>query len=258
MKPDAKKLLLLTGFVLLVFAAAWGWLPQQDPDAYFDFADQRVWLGIPNFGDVISNLPFALVGVVGLLKVRRWRQADPGSPLLPYAVLLSLAMIWVAFGSGYFHWFRTRESLVWDRIPMTFIFAGLLTLLIRDRVALTGAGWLYGALAVAGVVTAWGAHYGYRDLRPYIAMQFGTILMILVLAVGFKGARLPRSGLVWMLVLYGVSKFLETSDAAVFQALRQVSGHTLKHLFAALAIFAFVHGWPSGCPARPVEAAKTP
>jgi len=34
--------------------------------AYHDFADQRKFLGIPNVLDVISNLAFLLVGVLGL------------------------------------------------------------------------------------------------------------------------------------------------------------------------------------------------
>jgi hypothetical protein len=36
------------------------------PDSYHHFADQRPWLGVPRFGDVISNLPFAVIGLWGL------------------------------------------------------------------------------------------------------------------------------------------------------------------------------------------------
>lgn len=34
--------------------------------SYHNFADQRGRLGIPNFGDVVSNVGFAIVGVWGL------------------------------------------------------------------------------------------------------------------------------------------------------------------------------------------------
>jgi hypothetical protein len=34
--------------------------------AYHDFADHGAFLGIPNFFDVISNIPFLLVGIAGL------------------------------------------------------------------------------------------------------------------------------------------------------------------------------------------------
>jgi hypothetical protein len=33
---------------------------------YHDFADQRTLLGIPNFWNVVSNLPFIAVGAVGV------------------------------------------------------------------------------------------------------------------------------------------------------------------------------------------------
>jgi len=33
--------------------------------SYHNFADHRSWLRIPNFGDVVSNVPFAMAGVCG-------------------------------------------------------------------------------------------------------------------------------------------------------------------------------------------------
>ncbi len=33
---------------------------------YHEFADTRIFLGIPNFLNVISNIPFLLVGILGL------------------------------------------------------------------------------------------------------------------------------------------------------------------------------------------------
>ena len=43
----------------------------QDP-SYHQFADQRtLLLGIPNFWNVISNLPFVLVGAMGLWQFGR-------------------------------------------------------------------------------------------------------------------------------------------------------------------------------------------
>jgi len=40
-------------------------IPQ--PQAYHLFADQRGFLGISNFGDVVSNMPFGMIGIWGLL-----------------------------------------------------------------------------------------------------------------------------------------------------------------------------------------------
>ena len=41
--------------------------PISQDQAYHNFVDLRSWLGIPNTLDVLSNLPFAIVGILGLL-----------------------------------------------------------------------------------------------------------------------------------------------------------------------------------------------
>ena len=45
---------------------------------YHQFADQRALLGIPNFWNVVSNIPFIAIGAVGL---RRFRN-DPATVVL--------------------------------------------------------------------------------------------------------------------------------------------------------------------------------
>src|SRR6516225_2480418 len=44
---------------------------ESDSQTYHQFADQRELFGIPNFWNVISNLPFVAVGAVGLWKFHR-------------------------------------------------------------------------------------------------------------------------------------------------------------------------------------------
>jgi hypothetical protein len=64
---------LLAGFTIAVLAAvvlAPG-IPQ--PQSYPDFAAQRALLGIPNFGDLASNLLFAARGAWGLVFLFRPR-----------------------------------------------------------------------------------------------------------------------------------------------------------------------------------------
>src|SRR5215470_19172555 len=89
------------------------------PQSYHTFADQRRWLGIPNFGDVISNVPFAIVGIWGLFVMftpgklqfvdsrERW----------PYLVMFA-SLILTALGSAYYHLAPDNARLVWDRIPI--------------------------------------------------------------------------------------------------------------------------------------------
>src|SRR5258708_22880050 len=45
--------------------------PIPQSQIYHGFADQRTLTGIPNFWNVVSNLPFVLVGTLGLINVRR-------------------------------------------------------------------------------------------------------------------------------------------------------------------------------------------
>jgi len=43
-------------------------IPRADlPPSYHHFADQRTWLGIPNFGDVASNIVYLIAGLWGLV-----------------------------------------------------------------------------------------------------------------------------------------------------------------------------------------------
>src|SRR5262245_13736155 len=62
----------------------------QDP-SYHQFADQRTLLGIPNFWNVISNLPFVLVGAMGLWQFGRDRAS----------FVLFLGIFLTGFGSAY-------------------------------------------------------------------------------------------------------------------------------------------------------------
>ncbi|MGZ8797057.1 MAG: ceramidase domain-containing protein, partial [Thermoanaerobaculia bacterium] len=56
--------------------------------SYHAFADRRTVLGVPNFWNVISNLPFLLVGIAGLRALRRGGPPGPLQPLYPaYAAL---------------------------------------------------------------------------------------------------------------------------------------------------------------------------
>src|ERR1700686_140785 len=63
----SKAPLLLIALAIVIAVLAFLLHPIPQPLSYHNFADQRSWLGIPNFGDVISNLPFALVGIAGLI-----------------------------------------------------------------------------------------------------------------------------------------------------------------------------------------------
>ena len=68
-KRAGVRLLIATTAVVAAVGLLLPRIPQ--PQSYHVFADQRSLLGVPNFGDVVSNLPFAVVGLWGLVLLLR-------------------------------------------------------------------------------------------------------------------------------------------------------------------------------------------
>lgn len=232
-------LLLLTAAAIIA-AIFWLLVPAiPQPLAYHNFADHRGWLGIPNFGDVASNLPFAVVGVWGLIvlfKPGATKFADPRERWL-YVVMFA-ALILTAFGSGYYHLAPDNARLVWDRIPIMMVFMALLAAVIAERVGVRAGLILFPLLEVVGVssVLTWraGELQGHGDLRFYAAVQVYAIL-ILLLALLFPPKYTRGADFAVVVGFYALAKILEESDRQVFELGHVVSGHTLKHLAAAAA-----------------------
>ena len=233
--------LLAVGLIALLFVPRIG----QDP-AYHLFADIRPCLGIPNFGDVISNLAFLYVGLAGLVVVLGPRRhaifREPGDSA-PYIVFF-LGVTLVAFGSAYYHLDPNNETLLWDRLPMTIAFMALTAAIFADRVdRMAALVYLLPILVVLGLASLvyWelSALAGADDLRFYGFVQFFPIVLLPVILWLFPDWRyLSTRGLIWLVAWYGLAKVFEHFDGEFFDLLgRTVSGHTLKHLAAAVAPF---------------------
>lgn len=152
MIPRSKAPLLLLAVAIVIAIAALFLPPIPQPQAYHNFADHRPWLGIPNFGDVASNLPFAIVGLCGLIFLRRPRPekfADPRERWL-YLIMFA-ALILTAFGSAYYHLAPGDARLVWDRIPIMIVFMAMLAAVIAERVSVNAGLWLFPILQAAGI-----------------------------------------------------------------------------------------------------------
>jgi hypothetical protein len=106
----------------------------QDPQ-YHSFADQRTLLGIPNFWNVASNLPFLLVAAFGIRAFRSSAAFINNWERVAYAALLCGVAL-VAFGSGYYHAWPDNATLFWDRLPMAIVFMALLATTIGERVSM--------------------------------------------------------------------------------------------------------------------------
>jgi hypothetical protein len=237
---------LLAGFtaVLAILAIAWPAMPQ--PLSYHAFADCRAFFGVPNFLNVLSNLPFLIAGAWGLVLI--WRGGGSfidGREQLPYLVFFLGALL-TCFGSAYYHAAPDNPRLVWDRLPMTLGFAGLVAAAIAERVDLKlGLRSLWPLLAV-GVITViywYGTErLGRGNLIPYAAYQTWSIVVIVLLIAAFPARRYTQGGLLgWAAGWYGLAKVFETFDLQIYRLLGgTLSGHTIKHVLAAFAVFAIV------------------
>ncbi|CDH46891.1 hypothetical protein [Candidatus Contendibacter odensensis] len=211
----------------------------QSPE-YHHFADHRDLLGIANFLDVVSNLGFLIVGIAGLVIVFGGRaQFEFRSERWPYAVFFLGALL-TALGSGYYHLAPDNESLFWDRLPMTIAFMGLVASQIVDRINIrAGLALLVPMLLIgAASVIYWRAteRAGAGNVIPYGILQGYSVVIVLLLAMLSPSRYTRGNDLYWVFGWYVLSKILETFDAQVLDYLGGVvSGHTLKHIAAALA-----------------------
>jgi len=237
--PRSKAPLLLIAVAVLIAIIALFFPPIPQPLAYHNFADHRSWLGIPNFGDVISNIPFAIVGISGLIFLLKPSSGTFSDHRERWLYLVMYAgLILTAFGSAYYHLKPGNSRLVWDRIPIMMVFMALLAAVIAERVSVLVGLCLFPALQAAGIgsVLLWraGELHGHGDLRFYAAVQVYAILILLLLLL--VPAKYTRSSDFAVVVgFYVLAKILEESDRQIFALGHIVSGHTLKHLAAAAA-----------------------
>jgi hypothetical protein len=213
--------------------------PISQDQSYHQFADQRTLLGIPNFWNVVSNIPFIAIGAVGLRQFGRH----------PATILLFLGIFSTGFGSAYYHFEPNDKTLFWDRLPMAIGFMAILAITIEERVDRTAGTILLWPLIAVGVSSLllwrWTG-----DLRLYAWVQFFPCLALPLIFLLFA----PKfSGTIYWLVaamLYAFAKILEFYDSAIYSAGSILSGHTLKHFAAAAACGAILRYFQKR---RPIE-----
>jgi hypothetical protein len=212
-------------------------MPQ--PLAYHDFADHRPGFGIENLLDVISNLGFLLAGVAGLVVVSRQQTCfEHAGERWPYAVFF-IGLLLTAAGSAYYHLAPDNERLFWDRLPMTIAFMSLIAAQIVDRVSVRAGLVLLVPMLAVGMASVgyWIAteRAGAGNLMPYAVLQGYAVVMLVVIAWLHPSRYTRGSDVYWVFAAYVLAKILETFDRDILAFGNLVSGHTLKHLAAAVA-----------------------
>jgi hypothetical protein len=229
----------IVGFTALSVAAAFLLPAMPQPPAYHDFADARPAFGIGNFLDVVSNLLFLVVGIAGLVVVLRpATRFEHAAERWPYGIFF-LGLALTAAGSAYYHLAPDNERLFWDRLPITITLMSLVAAQIVDRISVRAGLALLAPLLLAGAGSAvyWIAteRAGAGNLMPYVVVQGYAMAILLVIAV-LHPSRYTRGGdLYWVFAAYAIAKLLEVFDREVLALGGLVSGHTLKHVAAAVA-----------------------
>jgi len=234
----------LLGVVAAAVAVAFALPPIPQDPAYHGFADRRALLGVPNALNVLSNAGFVVVGMLGLRFVVLHRRPRPEGPLTDPWEATAFGALFAAvgltgLGSVWYHLAPTNASLVWDRLPLAVTTTTLLAIVLAERVSLRVARWLWLPLVAFGVtsVLVWwrGEQIGAGDLRFYGLAQFVPLVTIPLMTALFPPRYTGAGYLAGALGWYALGKICEHFDAQIFALGQVVSGHTLKHVAAAVA-----------------------
>jgi len=221
--------------------------PIPQSENYHHFVDTRTFGGVHNAFDVLSNAIFLIVGLLGIHFVLSDLAAvDSGPRFLdhrerwPYLIFFAGVAL-TAFGSAYYHLQPDDARLVRDRLPMTLGFMSLLAATLDERISVKTGTRLLVPLLTFGIASVlyWNVTlaHGAGDLRPYVLAQFGSLLVLLLLVALFPPRYTRGADLIVSLLIYALAKVCEAADRPIFNLGSFVSGHTLKHISAAVSAY---------------------
>jgi hypothetical protein len=231
-------------FLLMVIVVAFfALVPSipQDVD-YHNFSDQNLVFGIPNFWNVVSNIPFVIVGALGLHSLKK-NQSHPVHEQNAWRVLF-VGVLLAGFGSAYYHWSPSNDTLLWDRLPMSIGFMGLFAVVIGERLGEAAYRRSFLPLLLLGVFSVFYWYFtekmGSGDLRLYAIVQFLPLILIPG-KIKFLPPKYSHGHYIYGTIgFYLLAKFLEHFDAKTHELLHLISGHSLKHIVAAIGCYYLV------------------
>lgn len=224
----------------------------QDANYHF-FADTEALAGLSNFWNVVSNVPFLAVGAFALWRLPRLVERE----CLAAYIVLSVGIALVGFGSAYYHYAPSNETLLLDRLPMTVAFMALFSMLLGERVIVGHKRISLWFLVSCGIAAAlywsWTEANGRGDLRPYAVVQFLPIILMPLIMALFSKKYLSNYLLLSAFSWYLVAKALEQYDHQILSVLAIIGGHPLKHIAAAIAALCIVCAVPVGAPHKSLK-----
>jgi len=216
----------------------------QDP-AYHNFADQRYILGIPHFWNVVTNIPFLVLGITGFLKIHKQELTGILPDLFRAYLTFFLGLVLTGLGSGYYHLDPSNSTLVGDRMAITISFMSFFVLIFGESISTKTASRLLVPLLFLGLasVVYWNIteKLGTGDLRFYALVQFLPMLMIPLMLLFYGSCLSGRRWILAIILVYGAAKIAEIYDHQIYELIG-FSGHSLKHLIAAFGAFLFLKG----------------
>ncbi len=132
------------------------------------------------------------------------------------------------------------DGLVACRPPAGGVLMSLLCATFAERISVAFARVWFVPLLILGPAAAlhwrWTLSTGVEDLRAYALAQFLTLLIVVVLH-GFPSRYRSAPWVLWGLATYAIAKIFELYDGATLLLTGgAISGHSVKHLVAALAL----------------------
>ncbi len=230
-------------FAVAAAAIAGVWFlqaPIPQDDSYHRFADARTLFGIPHFYNITSNALLLVVALAGLFTSYRLDASHNHFHLRREFGLLFSAALLIALGSAWYHLQPSTAALVWDRLPMAVVFTTMLALVIAIYISRPLGKLLLWPLLFAGIgsVLYWykTEQLGAGDLRFYALTQFLPVVLALLILILYHRAGKPNLLLGLTLFMYILAKAGEHFDSLIYHYTAIISGHSLKHLFAGLAL----------------------
>jgi Ceramidase len=216
---------------------------------YHQFADQRSFFGIPNALNVLSNLPFLIVGMLGFVHWSHFYRSSKNNEkgVIAIYTLIFSGLFLTGLGSAYYHWQPDNARLVWDRLPMTLVFMPLLAVSIAEKIDQKAGLYSLFPLVFLGIGSVgywhWTEQQGQSDLRLYGIVQFYPMLAIPLIILLFPSKMAFTKAFLGVAFFYLLAKITEYADLAFLQIGQLMSGHSLKHLLAAGAGYFIVRAF---------------